>query len=125
VSEVASVTGGEFRGRATHEGTRFHLVLEGTADYAALDALEMLLDRTHAEALRLGVEQVVVDLRTLEFMNSSCFKCFLSWITAINELEVEARYRIELRSSALHHWQKRSLQALRCFAVELISVTEV
>jgi len=125
VSEVVSVTGDQFRGAATHEGsTRFLLYLEGTADYAALDALETLLDRTHAEALRLGVKEVVVDLRTVEFMNSSCFKCVLSWITSINELEVEARYRIALLSSAKHHWQKRSLQSLRCFAVELITVTE-
>jgi hypothetical protein len=124
VSEIVSVTGEDFRGTATHEGTTFHLHLKGTADYAALDALEMLLDRTHSEALRLGASDVVVDLRTLEFMNSSCFKCFLSWITTIQELETDARYRVELVSSAQHYWQKRSLNALRCFAVELVTVTE-
>lgn len=124
MSEIVNVTGEDFRGTAHHEGTRFQLVLEGNAEYAALDALEMLLDRTHSEALRLGVKDVIVDLRTLDFMNSSGFKCVLSWITTIQELDPEARYRVELLSSARQHWQKRSLNALRCFAVELITVTE-
>jgi hypothetical protein len=124
MTEIVSVTGEDFKGTAHQEGQTFNLFLKGNADYAALDALEMLLTRSHSEAVRLGAKDVVVDLRQLEFMNSSCFKCFLSWITEIQELDPDSRYKVNLLSSSQLHWQKRSLHSLRCFAVELISVTE-
>jgi hypothetical protein len=124
VSEIVSVTGADFKGASHKEGTTFNMVLKGNADYAALDALEMLLTRSHSEASRLGVTEVVVDLRELEFMNSSCFKCFLSWIAEIQELDAESRYKVVFNSSSKLHWQKRSLHSLRCFAVELISIVE-
>jgi len=124
MSEIVTVTGDDFSGTATHEGTVITAHLKGNADYAALDALEMLLTRIHSEATRLGATEMVIDLRQLEFMNSSCFKCFLSWITDIQELETERQYRVKFLSNPQLHWQKRSLHSLRCFAVELITVTE-
>ena len=124
MSEIVSVTGADFRGAAHKEGKTCNMTLKGNADYAALDALEMLLTRSHSEATRLGVTEVVVDLRELEFMNSSCFKCFLSWVAEIQELDAETRYKVVFLSSSKLHWQKRSLHSLRCFAVELISIVE-
>jgi hypothetical protein len=124
MSEIVSVTGADFKGSAHQEGSTFNLLLKGNADYAALDALEMLLTRSHSEACRLSATDVVVDLRELEFMNSSCFKCFLSWIAEIQELDAASRYKVVFRSSSKMHWQKRSLHSLRCFAVELITIDE-
>ncbi len=123
-TEVAAVSGEDFTGTATHDGSVITAMLEGNADYAALDAVEMLLNRTHTEAKRLAVTEVVVDLRHLEFMNSSCFKCFVSWITEIQELVEPAQYKVRFLSNPQLHWQKRSLHSLRCFAVDLITVTE-
>jgi hypothetical protein len=122
MTELASVNGAEFNGSAAHDGIRIVARLGGNADYAAMDALEMLLTRVQAEASRLGVAEVLVDLRQLEFMNSSCFKSFVSWISDVQELEPAQRYKIRFVSNPALHWQKRSLHALRCFAVELITV---
>jgi hypothetical protein len=122
--EVVAVSGEDFMATAIHEGSAITALLKGNADYAALDAVEMLLSRTHAEAKRLAVSEVIVDLKLLEFMNSSCFKCFVSWITDIQELAVPAQYKVRFLSNAHLHWQKRSLHSLRCFAVELITVSE-
>lgn len=124
MSEVVTVTGEDFAGAAHHENNALTAWLKGNADYAALDALEMLLTRAHSEATRLKVSEMIVDLRQLEFMNSSCFKCFLSWITDIQELEPERQYKVKFLSNPQLHWQKRSLHSLRCFAVELITVVE-
>jgi hypothetical protein len=124
MTQIVTVTGEDFAGTATHEGTTIQTWLKGNADYAALDALEMLLTRAHSEATRLGISEMVIDLRQLDFMNSSCFKCFLSWITDIQELEQERQYKIKFLSNPQLHWQRRSLHSLRCFAVELISVVE-
>ena len=124
MSEIVTVNGDDFGGAAHHEGSTVTAWLKRNADYAALDALEMLLTRAHSEATRLGASEMVIDLRQLEFMNSSCFKCFLSWITDIQELETDRQYRVKFLSNPQLHWQKRSLHSLRCFAVELITVTE-
>ena len=124
MSEIVTVNGDDFAGAAHHENATITAWLKGNADYAALDALEMLLTRAHSEATRLGANEMVIDLRQLEFMNSSCFKCFLSWITDIQELAPDQQYRVKFVSNPKLHWQKRSLHSLRCFAVELITVTE-
>lgn len=124
MNEVASVKGDDFAGAAQIDGAILHASLKGNADYAALDALDTLIERIHAEATRAGVKETVVDLRELEFMNSSCFKSMVSWVTNIQELEADKQYKIRFVSNPQMHWQKRSLHSLRCFATELISVTE-
>ena len=124
MSEVVSVSGDDFAGAAQHEGTVINAWLKGNADYAALDALDMMLSRIHAEARRLGVSEAVIDLRQLEFMNSSCFKSLVTWINDIQELDEGQRYKVRFVSNTSLHWQKRSLHSLRCFAVELITITE-
>jgi hypothetical protein len=124
MTEVVSVQGEDCAGSSVHDGKTIQTWLKGNADYAAVDAIEMLLTRTHAEAHRLGVSEVVVDLRQLEFMNSSCFKSFVSWINDVQQLPEDQRYKVRFRSNPKLHWQKRSLHTLRCFAVELITVTE-
>jgi hypothetical protein len=88
----------------------------------AKEGLDGLLPRVHEEALRRSAAEVVVDFRKLEFMNSSCFKSFVTWISEVQELAPEKQYRLRLLSSPEMHWQRRSLHALRCFAVDLISV---
>lgn len=124
MGEVVTVKGDDFSASASLEGTAIHAWLKGNADYAALDALDTLLERIHAEAKRGTVKEAVVDLRNLEFMNSSCFKSFVSWITTIQDMDAERQYKVNFLSNPQMHWQKRSLHSLRCFAVELITVTE-
>ena len=124
MSEIVSVQGEDCAGAAVLDGNTVQAWLKGNADYAAVDAIEMLLTRLHAEAHRLGIVEVMVDLRQLEFMNSSCFKSFVSWINDVQQLPEGQRYKVRFRSNPKLHWQKRSLHTLRCFAVELITVVE-
>lgn len=95
---------------------------EGSADLEVREALQDLLDRLHAEAVRLHTRRVVVDFVKLEFMNSSCFKTFLGWINCVQALEPANQYRVSFIPNERLHWQKRSLHAMRCFAVNLISI---
>jgi hypothetical protein len=119
-----SVSGADFSGVASVDGTAMKLFLKGNGDYAALEPLDQLLTKVHAEALRTGAKTLECDLRQLEFMNSSCFKSFVSWINTIQELEPAQQYHVTFVSNPTLHWQKRSLHTLRCFAVELITVVE-
>jgi hypothetical protein len=97
-------------------------VFTGNADLRALEPLEQQLRALHASAIQHRVAAVRVDLRKLEFMNSSCFKCFITWLALVQELPDEEHYRIVFMSNGQMHWQRRSLEALRCFAIDLVSI---
>lgn len=117
-----SVSLRDFAANADAEGQTLVLTLSGNADMAAKDSLDALLPRLHGEALRLGAAEVRVDFQKLEFMNSSCFKSFVSWISDVVDLDPSKQYKIRLASNPEMHWQRRSLHALRCFAVDLITI---
>jgi len=117
-----NVTVAEFSCVALHDGGSIRASLKGNADGAAIDALASLLAQVHVEAARLGASETVVDLRELEFMNSSCLKRFVTWISNIQALDGSARYRVKFLSNPTMHWQKRSLHALRSFADDLVTV---
>jgi hypothetical protein len=94
----------------------------GTADIEAKEYLDEVVKKLHAEAQRLAVTKVELDFRELEFMNSSSFKVFVSWLAALQDLAPEKQYRIHVRSNPNLHWQRRSLAALSCFAVDLVAI---
>lgn len=94
----------------------------GTADLEARADLERYMNKLHDEAVRLTASKVVIDLRELEFMNSSCFKIFVSWLAKVRDLTPAQQYRIDLLSNPSLLWQRRSLAALSCFAVDLVKI---
>jgi hypothetical protein len=98
------------------------LKFAGNADMAAITALSTYLKRLHQEALRLRVGKVLCDFSGLYFMNSSCFKSFVTWVTAVESVEPTKRYKIQLRGNNQLHWQKRSLEALRCLAETVVFI---
>jgi hypothetical protein len=111
----------ELRARLTHEDAALVAKLSGTADLRVTDSVEAILSRVHQKALELGIPEVRMDLRDLEFMNSSCFKSFVSWISEVSDLP-SGQYRIRFLSNPSILWQRRSLHALSCFAAELITI---
>jgi hypothetical protein len=123
MTELVAVKGADFAGTAFHEEARIRVKLEGNADHLVVDMIGKFFERVHAEAVRLGVTEAVVDFMNLEFMNSSCFKVLVTWLNDIRELEPASQYKIVFVSNPQIHWQKRSLHSLRCFASELITIS--
>lgn len=111
----------ELRAQLTREETGLVAKLSGTADLRVTDSVEAILTRVHQKALELGIPEVRMDLRELEFMNSSCFKSFVSWISEVSDLTA-GQYRIRFLSNPSILWQRRSLHALSCFAAELVTI---
>jgi hypothetical protein len=109
-----------FSATTTSAGSRLQLRLEGIADTDMVGDLAAYLRAVHESAIAQGIEEVSVDLRSLFFMTSSCFKCLITWITSIEELEEPKRYKIRLEENANLHWQRRSLDALRNFAPSVV-----
>lgn len=111
----------ELRAQLTREDSGLVAKLSGTADLRVTDSVEAILTRVHQKALELGIPEVQMDLRELEFMNSSCFKSFVSWISDVSDLTA-GQYRIRFLSNPSILWQRRSLHALSCFAAELVTI---
>lgn len=120
--ELSPVTAEEFSASASLDDKDITVKFTGNADMRTKTALDGLLLKVHSEAQRLGASKVVIDFKTLEFMNSSCFKSFVSWISEVRDLDPAKQYRIHFLSKPELLWQRRSLHALRCFAVDLISI---
>jgi hypothetical protein len=96
--------------------------LAGTADTEIRASLDQFVQQLHLEAVRLTAANVTVDLRELEFMNSSCLKVFVTWLAKLRDLEASKQYRIQIRSNPQLLWQRRSLAALSCFAADLVTI---
>jgi len=96
--------------------------LSGVAEIATGERLERYLEDLHCWLADNGTGQVMMDLTRLEFMNAACLRAFVSWIQRLQELPRFAQYRICFRSNSQLPWQRRSMNALKCFATDLISV---
>jgi hypothetical protein len=120
--ELPPVSADDFTASASLDGDVLTVRFSGNADMRTKSALDALLVKVHSEAQRLAVKEVVINFHSLEFMNSSCFKSFVTWISDVRDLDVPRQYKIRFLSKPELLWQRRSLHALRCFAVDLISI---
>jgi hypothetical protein len=120
--DVPAIETDELHSEVRYMPPAVNVRLVGSAETMAVASLGRLLGKVHGEAMRLAVREVTVDVRDLEFMNSSCFKAFVSWLSALQDLEPNKQYRIRFLSDARKHWQRRSLGALSSFATNLIQV---
>ena len=89
---------------------------------SAVERLGQLLANIHDRAVKEKATEVIVDLTQLEFMNSACFKKLVTWITHVEAVPAANRYRIRFKSNPQMHWQRRSLHALHCFAMDVVLV---
>jgi hypothetical protein len=121
-SWVETLKENDFTADASTSERRIQVNLAGTADLTVKTQLDRFLRAVHTEAQRCLAEEVTVDVRQLEFMNSSCLKCFVWWISTVQEQTGEGKYRIVFVSSPSVYWQRRSLNALACLANDIITV---
>jgi hypothetical protein len=103
-----------------HEKDALRIRLSGTGDMDAIQAISEYLPTVHDELLRLAIPEVAFDFRELAFMNSSCFKSFVTFID--NAKSAQPGYRIRFMTASRHHWQRRSLEALRRLAMGLVTI---
>jgi anti-anti-sigma factor len=120
--QVAAIVVDKLKVQASIEAGTLVVHFAGSADMRTMSALASFVAQVHPEARRLGKPEVVVDLRKLEFMSSSCFKVVITWITQILALPPAERYKLRFLASRLKMWQERSLAALQAFAPDQIVV---
>ena len=118
--ELEAVDSSTFGCAPSLEDGKLTVSFNGTGDVAAIELLSSYLKRVHEEAERLLVSEVTCDFRKLSFMNSSCFKAFVVWIDTVKN--ATRGYRIRFLTDPDMHWQRRSLEALRRLATNVVSV---
>jgi hypothetical protein len=117
---LAAVQQPGFSAQASEAERTITVRLSGTADGLAHPHLDRYLKQLHEEACRLATPQVNVDLRELQFINSSCLMLFVTWLTWLRDLEGGRQYRVTLSSST--NQQRRSFAALANVALGLVTV---
>jgi hypothetical protein len=109
---------------AANKGDPICLTISGNADMEMVPLLGPFLQQFHEKIGELGVRLVLVDLRNLYFMNSSCIKALLTWIASVKKLTLGDLYRVQFLTNPKQHWQKRSLRAIQDFAPSIVVVDD-
>ena len=122
VATLPTVDDVDFRAYVGPSDRGLAVSLNGNADLNVKSELDRFIAAVHDEALRRHVEEVNVGVRDLEFMNSSCLKSLVWWISSVQDQPPERQYRIVFLSNPDLYWQRRSLNALACLASDLVSV---
>lgn len=98
------------------------LSFSGSGELGDQEPLTAFLRKVHAFALEARTETVMVSFDQLLFMNSSCFKGFVTWFSALGgHKPASERYRVHIKLSPARRWQRASVSALACFAPEIVS----
>jgi len=103
--------------------TGLKITLLGSADMEARPNLSQFIPLAHAEAERLAVNEVLVDVHELYFINSVCLKSLVVWIDLIANSTRSSRYRLTFLVDSHLHWQDRSILALQRMAPDIVQVT--
>ena len=119
---LPSIDDTDFAAQAERRSDVLLATLSGNADLNARLALERFLASVHEETDEQELRKVVVDLRQLAFMSSSCLKCLVVWMTRIQALPPTRRYRVTFLSSPDRYWQGRSLRAISSLAPEIVTI---
>lgn len=103
------------------DGNRIVVQFAGNGDMDAVDPLSGYLKLVHRAAVDLAVSAVAFDFSSLYFMNSSCFKAFVSLIDTVSRSDPRT-YAVRFLTNPRIHWQRRSLEALRYLAPKVVEV---
>ena len=112
----------EFAASGGLEGGRVHLHFWGNADLRVKDRLDAFLRQADKQSVEAAVQEVVVDFRRLDFMNSSCLKALVTWLGKVQERPIAEQYQVVFLKAPAAHWQARSLHALVAFAPGMIRI---
>ena len=119
---VTPIQGSEFNAGTEREAERLRVKLTGHADVGAKGPLDGFVAEVDREASIGPVTEVVVDMRQLAFMNSSCLKTLVTWLNNVRQRPASAQYLIRFLQDRTAYWQERSLAALKAFAPAIVQV---
>jgi hypothetical protein len=121
--ELSPVVSPSFALKPTLTDGAVSVLLTGTGDLLAMPQLGSFLKQLHAEVTRLSVKLVVMDIRELYFLNSSCLKQFVTWLKLMRGAGSH-QYQVQFLSNVNLRWQRRTLSALQALSDGAVTIRE-
>jgi hypothetical protein len=100
----------------------FRATISGNASLSSRAQLDGFLAAAHERVTRDSLRKIVVDIRELAFLNSSCLKSLVGWILRIKDMAPDRRYQVTFISNPQLNWQQRSLFAISSLAPDLVGI---
>src|SRR5690349_7969419 len=101
---MSEKTVGQLKVDAAPRGDTFALSMSGTAELKDSTALADLLLEADSAVRSLGLKQVEVDVRAVEFMNSSALNAFVRWFAGMKDRG--GGYQVRFLSDPTKRWQR-------------------
>lgn len=111
----------DFTATAAFDGKVIRVKLQGSAEMTVQKDLMAFCDGVHQAALRYKTT-AVVDISELEFMNSSCLKCFAMLVDRVQTSSPTDQYEIRFLTNPKKHWQSRSMNAIAAMGGDVVKL---
>lgn len=104
-------------------GRHVTITLRGSADMEAIDPFRKALQQLQRELVRLNLNSVEFDFRQLYFINSSCIKVLLQFVTSKRgeDSHCPVQFTIDPNLS----WQMRAFSPVQRFAPQAVSIVQL
>ena len=110
-----------FSAYSSDEPSGLLITLSGSTEIDSKQQLSRFLQEVHHDVCARNLPEVMVDLRTASFVNSTCLKVLASWILQ-PFTETRPPYKITFITTRVHAWQRRSLGALTFLSPDRVTV---
>ncbi len=118
---VEAITAPSFTFTPTQQGDELHVTFTGTGDLVAVEPLGTFLREVRDDAVRLQISRLVLDLRKLFFINSSCLKAFVNLVFFLKDTPHQPM--IEFLTDEKLAWQERAVSPLQRMSPQTVRIT--
>lgn len=80
------------------------------------------LSELHENIIENGIKEMKVDIRKLDFLNSSGIKELVVWVMKINEEDENKKYRINFICNDNLNWQRSSISTLEYLNANIVKI---
>lgn len=110
-----------FESLKLHFNPQGEVRFEGTlSSERSRTALKRRLEDIHGRLVNDGIRTVTVDVRSLQFVDSSAIRVFIDWVSRASL----ARYRLDFVVDRAITWQRLSFSVLKSMAPEFVELRE-
>jgi hypothetical protein len=121
---LSVLNGAELKGKLFQVSDQYRIELTGRADTPeARESLGVFLRAADGDLHRAGAKMVAVDFAGLTFVNSSCFKEFVVWLSTVSGRPAAEHYRMQFITNPAVRWQRASVHSLATFAADLVQIS--
>jgi hypothetical protein len=120
---IAPLASGDLKIVPALDGQILRIKMSGVVDMRDPQALlNPYWEKVDKEIVSAGLKEVELDVRALDFMNSSGIICMVRWITQAKSHTPEEAYRIVVQHEPTIGWQKKTIPLFLKLAPGLVAL---